>query len=76
MNEEILTTLVGSLFGAVSAGMILGIIIFIVLATLIVYLYSAWAIYTIAVKTKTSNAWLSWIPVVQLWMYVAIPNQP
>lgn len=39
------------------------------------YIYSSMALMTIAKKTKTKNAWLAWIPVVNTWLIIMMAGQ-
>jgi hypothetical protein len=43
---------------------------------LAVYIYSALALMAIAKKTKTPNAWLAWIPVVNTYLVIQMAKQP
>src|SRR3989338_669868 len=49
---------------------------FIVLIIIAVYVYTSLALMTIAKKTKTENAWLAWIPLVNLYLMVQIAKVP
>ena len=40
-----------------------GMLVFIVIASIVVYIYTAIVLMVIAQKTKTPNAWLAWIPI-------------
>lgn len=40
------------------------------------YIYSAWALMTIAKKTNTANAWLAWIPIANLYLMTQIAQVP
>jgi Family of unknown function (DUF5684) len=43
---------------------------------LICYVYMALAVQTIAAKTNTENAWLAWIPVVNIILLLNIAKKP
>ena len=43
-----------------------------VIITLAVYIYTSWAVMTIANKTKTQPAWLAWIPIANLFLIAKI----
>jgi hypothetical protein len=43
---------------------------------LVVYIYTAWALMTIANKTRTKYAWLAWIPVANLYLMTQIGKTP
>lgn len=49
---------------------------FAIVIGLAVYIYSAWAIMTLAQKTKTDNAWLAWIPIANLFLVANIAGLP
>jgi len=36
------------------------------------YIYGSWALMTIANKTKTKNAWMAWIPLVNIYLITQI----
>jgi len=40
------------------------------------YIYMSLALQTIANKTGTANAWLAWIPVVNLFLLLSIAKKP
>ncbi len=40
------------------------------------YLYIALALQTIATKTGTANAWLAWIPIVNIFLMLAVAKKP
>jgi len=41
-----------------------------------IYVYMALAVQTIAQKTKTDNAWLAWIPIVNIVLLLNIARKP
>ena len=43
---------------------------------IITYVYMAFALMTIANKTNTPNAWLAWIPIVNLYLITQIAQVP
>ena len=59
--------LTGSLLAAFGAFMIFALIIF-----LAIYLYMAFALMTIANKTKTKNSWLAFIPIANIYLMTQI----
>jgi len=56
--------LLGGLFGG---GMLIG--------WLAIYVYCALAFMTIASKTGTENAWMAWVPILNLWLMVQIAQK-
>ena len=50
--------------------------IFMIIGAIAVYAYAAYALMTIANKTKTKNSWLAWIPIANVWLIVKIAEQP
>lgn len=50
--------------------------LFILGVGLVGYLYMALAIQTIAIKTSTPNAWLAWIPIVNIFLMLQIAKKP
>jgi len=57
---------------AAASGMVLFVFVFIVA----MYVYCALAIQTIAQKTHTENAWLAWIPIVNIVLILNIAKKP
>lgn len=51
-----------------------GMILFVIILSLIFYVYSAICLYFIAKKTATEPAWLAWIPVANLFLMCKIAN--
>lgn len=49
---------------------------FVVVFFLAVYVYSAWALMTIALKTNTEPAWLAWIPIANIFLLPLIAQVP
>ncbi|MEM2956036.1 MAG: hypothetical protein QW041_00450 [Candidatus Pacearchaeota archaeon] len=58
------------------AAMGLTIMILAAIVVIAIYVYTSLALMTIAKKTKTENAWLAWIPVVNIWLIIQIAEQP
>ena len=50
--------------------------IFIIILFLLIYIYFSLALMTIAKKTNTPNAWLAWIPVVNMYLMAKIGSVP
>ncbi|MGD0921050.1 MAG: DUF5684 domain-containing protein [Terriglobia bacterium] len=46
------------------------------LIALAIYVYMALALMTIAKKTNTENAWLAWIPIVNIFLMLNIAKKP
>jgi len=40
------------------------------------YIYNAFALMTIANKTYTENAWMAWIPILNIYLMVKIAEKP
>lgn len=54
-----------------------GVVLLFALAIgLAVYLYMALALQTIAAKTNTPNAWLAWIPLVNIFLMLGVAKKP
>jgi hypothetical protein len=53
-----------------------GLLIVCLAITLVGYVYMALALQTIANKTKTENAWLAWIPIVNIVLMLNIGRKP
>ena len=47
-----------------------------IIAGIVLYAYSSWALMTIANKTNTPNAWLAWIPIANLYLMTQIAQVP
>jgi hypothetical protein len=58
---------------AQSAG---GSLIMFFLVGLAAYAYIAFSIQTIANKTGTDNAWMAWIPILNIWLLCEIGGKP
>ena len=43
---------------------------------LAVYVFTSWALMSIANRTKTANAWLAWIPIGNLYLMTQIAKVP
>jgi len=46
------------------------------LIILAAYAYIAFSIQTIAGKTNTANAWMAWIPILNIWLLCEIGGRP
>lgn len=54
-----------------------GVMLMFVLGTaVVVYVYMALALQTIAAKTGTANAWLAWIPIANLILMLSVAKKP
>jgi len=62
--------------GAAGAGVMAGIFGVMCIIYLIVYLYFSLCIYKIAKKCGVENAWLSWIPIVQVVPFLQSGGKP
>jgi hypothetical protein len=60
----------------VPTAMLGGFMLFFVIFCLAMYVYFALAIQTIAQKTNTENAWLAWIPIVNIVLLLNIAKKP
>lgn len=60
------------------AGLALGgaMLLFILIAGGVFYVYLALAVQTIANKTNTPNAWLAWIPIANAFLALMIAKKP
>jgi hypothetical protein len=56
--------------GAVAAGMLMGIWGFMCCFGLLIYVYVSLSLMKIAQKLGVENAWLAWIPIINLWILV------
>jgi len=61
---------------AVAAALAGTFMLFFLGAALVMYVYIALALQTIATKTSTPNAWLAWIPIVNIFLALAIAKKP
>ena len=53
-----------------------GMLIFVLLFAVAIYVYTALALQTIAQKTHTENPWLAWIPIVNIVLLLNIAKKP
>jgi len=53
-----------------------GFFVFILIFAVAMYVYMALALQTIAQKTNTENAWLAWIPIVNIVLLLNIAKKP
>ena len=63
--EEMLITLIPVLLSSIPAGLL----------GLASYVLSAWALYTAASRRGIRKAWLSWIPVLNVWILGSLSDQ-
>jgi len=56
--------------GAAAAGMLMGIWGFMCCFGLLIYVYVSLSLMKIAQKLGVENAWLAWIPIINLWILV------
>ncbi|MGM5483956.1 MAG: hypothetical protein ACQER9_03505 [Nanobdellota archaeon] len=68
MNEEIIFG--GGMFAL--AGTMFLIALFLILA---IYIFTSWALMSIASKTKTENKWMAWIPILNVYLMTQIGKQ-
>jgi hypothetical protein len=61
---------------AAGAAMAAGFIGIILVFVLVVYLYMALSLQTIANKTGAENAWLAWIPIANIFLLLNIAKKP
>ncbi len=61
---------------APSAAMPAAAMLVVLVLVLGLYIYMSLALQTIANKTGTANAWLAWIPVVNLFLLLSIAKKP
>jgi hypothetical protein len=59
--------------GAAAAG---GVLMFLWLFVLAIYIYMALAVKTIADKTNTENSWLAWVPIANVILLLNIAKKP
>jgi hypothetical protein len=59
--------------GVAAAGIML-VVMFVIFAA--VYVYFALALQTIANKTKTENAWLAWVPIINCILMLNVAKKP
>jgi hypothetical protein len=61
-----------------AAGMLVfgGIMLFILLIALVIYIYMAICLMKIAKKTGTNNAWFAWIPILNIVLMVQCAQKP
>jgi len=53
-----------------------GILLVFAVVGLAFYVYFALALYTIANKTHTENAWMAWVPIIHIILMVNIAKKP
>jgi hypothetical protein len=62
-----IATIITAIMAALAAFMLIALLVLIA-----VYVYTSWALMTIANKTKTKYAWLAWIPIANLYLIVTV----
>lgn len=53
-----------------------GMLSFLFVLFVVLYVYLALAVQTIATKTNTENAWLAWVPIANLFLLLNIAKKP
>ena len=53
-----------------------GILLFILFFVIIIYVYTAICVMKMAKKTGTENAWMAWIPILNLILLIQIARKP
>ena len=61
----------GGLF-AMMAGLIVGFLV----VGLILYIYTSLAVMKIAKRNKTENAWMAWVPILNIYLIVKMAKLP
>ncbi len=59
-----------------AAGLAAGTVAFSWLLSIVLYVYMALVLQTIAKKTNTENAWFAWIPILNLVLMIMIARKP
>ncbi|MCK5598404.1 hypothetical protein KAI78_02170 [bacterium] len=59
-----------------AAGLAAGTVAFSWLLSIVLYVYMALVLQTIAKKTNTENAWFAWIPILNLVLMIMIAQKP
>lgn len=65
MEEQLLAGLFSGMIGSIPSAAI----------SLFSYIFTAYSLYTIAKRREIPNAWLSWIPVANIWILGSISDQ-
>jgi hypothetical protein len=68
---DMINLMTGGAFGALGTGVIVGAIILL----LAIYIYSAFALMTIANRRGTPNGWLAFIPIANVYLVTQIGKQ-
>ena len=68
--------MVGGLFGGSLGAFFAAYFIIAMIVLLGVYIYSSYALMTIAKKLKSDMAWVAWIPIVNLYLLVVLAEAP
>ncbi|MFB6226403.1 MAG: DUF5684 domain-containing protein [Candidatus Paceibacteria bacterium] len=50
--------------------------LFPLLVSIVIYAYFAYCLMVIAQKTNTDNAWLAWIPIANIYIFVKAAGRP
>jgi Family of unknown function (DUF5684) len=53
-----------------------GMLVFMLVICLAMYVYLALALQTIANKTNTANGWLAWIPILNIFLMLNVAKKP
>ena len=61
---------------SVSPGFLAGLGLIPLIFFALIYVYVALALQTIATKTNTANAWLAWIPIVNIFLMLNVAQKP
>ena len=62
--------------GALPALFAGGMLLFLLIFAAAIYVYISLALFTIANKTRTENAWLAWIPLINIFLMLMIAKKP
>jgi hypothetical protein len=60
----------------VSPGLLAGLGLIPLIFFALIYVYVSLALQTIATKTNTPNAWLAWIPIVNIFLMLNVAQKP
>lgn len=67
-------TSIAGILAAISA-IFMGFMVVALILGILFYLYSSWALYTIAKKLGYKNAWFAWIPILQIVLYPILADK-
>lgn len=62
--------------GAAGLAALAGMMMFFLIFALAMYIYTSLALQTIAKKTNTENAWMAWIPIINILLMLNIAKKP